>query len=165
MMPYTAIEEIASANNTPTDGSASCTRVSWPNQVTMPALSPRKSPPSGIIANDRNAGTKARNGASLKTNGSARSGIRSSLKNNLIPSARVCNRPNGPVLFGPMRFCMPATTLRSNHTMSMVATRPATKTISTLMPTMASVCQTTSPVRAGSIANSVPITPSRSSRR
>ena len=32
--------------------------------------------------------------------------------------------PNGPALFGPMRFCMPAMTLRSNHTMNIVPTRP-----------------------------------------
>ena len=35
--------------------------------------------------------------------------------------------PNGPALFGPMRFCMPAMTLRSNQTISIVPTRPTTK--------------------------------------
>ena len=35
--------------------------------------------------------------------------------------------PNGPALFGPMRFCIPAMILRSNHTMKIVATRATAK--------------------------------------
>ena len=35
--------------------------------------------------------------------------------------------PNGPALFGPMRFCMSAMTLRSNQTINIVPTRPTTK--------------------------------------
>jgi len=136
-------------------GSASCTRVSTPNQVTMPSLPSRKSPPSGMMANERNAGTNERNGASAKTNRSERRGNKSSLKNNLMPSASVCKRPYGPALFGPMRFCMPAITLRSNHTMSIVATRPTTKTTSTFSATIASGAQSTSPSRAGSSAGSI----------
>ena len=127
----------------------------------MPLLPSRKSPPNGIIANDKNAGTKDRNGAILKTNGSARSGTRSSLKNNLIPSARVCSNPNGPALFGPMRLPIPATTLRSNHTINMVATRPVTKTTSTLRMTMNSGAHSTSPFNNGSIASSEITTTSR----
>ena len=123
MIPYTAIDDSASTSRMPIGGSASCTRVCSPNQVTMPALPSRKSPPSGITVHTRNAGTKARNGAMRKTNRSARSGRRSSLKNSFMPSASVCSIPNGPALLGPMRFCMPAMTLRSNQTMNIVATQ------------------------------------------
>ena len=91
----------------PIGGSASWMRVTCPNHVTVPSLPPVKSPPSGITAHRRNAGTKARNGASRKTQRSALSGSRSSLKNSLMPSASVCSIPNGPALFGPIRFCMP----------------------------------------------------------
>ena len=80
----------------------------------------------------RKAGTKARYGASRNTKGSARSGLMRSLKNALMPSASVCRMPNGPALFGPMRFCMPAMTLRSNQTMNMVATSRNTKQTTTL---------------------------------
>ena len=153
MIPYTAIAEIASVNNTPIDGSASCTRVVCPNHVTSPPLSPRKSPPSGMMENERNAGTNARNGAILKTNGSARSGTKSSLKNNLIPSARVCSNPKGPALFGPIRLPIPATTLRSNHTMSMVATRPVTNTTKTFSTTMSNGVHRRSPFSTGSMAS------------
>ena len=153
--------EMASANNTPTGGSASCTRVVFPNHVTMPLLPSRKSPPSGIIANDKNAGTNDKNGASLNTKRSERSGMRSSLKNNLIPSASVCSNPNGPALFGPMRFCIPEITLRSNHTISMVATRPVTNTASTLRSTMMSGTHSKLPLSIGSIANILLMTSSQ----
>jgi len=46
-----------------------------------------------MIANDKKAGTNARNGASAKTKRSDRRGNKSSLKNNLMPSASVCNKP------------------------------------------------------------------------
>ena len=48
----------------PIGGSASITRVSSPNHVTMPVFPSLKSPPSGITDHTTNAGTKARNGAS-----------------------------------------------------------------------------------------------------
>ena len=66
----------------------------------MPSLPSLKSPPSGMTHHTRNAGTNARYGASLNTKRSLCSGIRSSLKNSLMPSASVCSRPNGPALFG-----------------------------------------------------------------
>ena len=131
-------------------GSASCTRVCSPNQVTMPSSPSVKSPPSGITAQTRKAGTKARYGASLNTNRSALSGSRSSLKNSLTPSARVCRVPNGPALFGPTRFCMPAMILRSNHTMNNVLTRPTTKITATLSRTMISGVHRRSPISSGS---------------
>ena len=45
------------------------------------------------------------------------------MKISFMPSASVCRMPNGPALFGPTRFCMPAMTLRSNQTMNIVATQ------------------------------------------
>ena len=59
-----------------------------------------------------------------------------------MPSARVCRIPNGPALFGPMRFCMPAMTLRSNQTMNMVAMSRKAKQTTTLrivIPTTAAL--------------------------
>ena len=49
------------------------------------------------------------------------------MKISFMPSASVCRMPNGPALFGPTRFCMPAMILRSNQTMNIVPTRPTTK--------------------------------------
>ena len=161
MMPYTAMAEIAKANRTPTGGSANCKRVSCPNRVTMPALPSRKSPPNGMIANARNAGTNMRYGARRKTRRSARSGMRSSLKKSFVPSAKVCNKPHGPALFGPTRFCMPAITLRSNHTINIVATRPTTKTTRTLIRTINRGVHKRPPSNRGSIANNDDITSTR----
>ncbi len=53
-----------------------------------------------------------------------------------MPSASVCRMPNGPALLGPIRFCIPAMTLRSNHTMNMVATSRNTKQMTTLSRVM-----------------------------
>jgi len=53
-------------------------------------------------------------------------------------------------LFGPIRFCIPAITLRSNHTINIVATRPTTNTTSTFKTTMRSGVHNTSPSSAGS---------------
>ena len=60
------------------------------------------------------------------------------MKINFIPSASVCRMPNGPALFGPMRFCIPAMTLRSNQTMNIVATRATAKMTRIFNPTMIS---------------------------
>ena len=76
----------------PIGGSANCSSNVCPNRVT--------SPPMGTMAKARKAGMIVRYGASLKTNRSALSGIRSSLKKSLMPSARVWAIPNGP---GPVR--------------------------------------------------------------
>ena len=162
MMPYTAIDDSASTSRMPTGGSASWTRVGWPNQMTIPSLPSVKSPPSGITAQTRNAGTKARNGAIRYTIRSARSGRKSSLKISFIPSASVCRRPNGPALFGPTRFCIPAMTLRSNQTMNIVPTRPTTKMTSTLSSTMPSGVQSSGPSSSGSMARTVMTAASRS---
>ena len=85
------------------------------------------------------------------TNGSAFSGMRSSLKNSLVPSARVRVRMGRLVWTDPV--CMPATILRSNQTMNMVPTRPITNTTTTFRPTTASGChQNDSASRTGSAA-------------
>ena len=83
---------------------------------------------------------------------SARSGRKSSLKISFMPSASVCRRPNGPALFGPTRFCMPAMILRSNQTMNIVPTRPMTKMTSTLSTTMSSGVHCRPPSSSGSMA-------------
>ena len=84
-----------------------------------------------------------RYGASLNTTRSARSGSRSSLKNNLIPSARVWAMPKGPARLGPMRLCMSEMTLRSNQIISMTETIRAPKTTTTLIRTMRNTTQST----------------------
>ena len=72
----------------------------------------------------------------MKTNRSAWSGIRSSLKKSLMPSASVWARPQGPARLGPMRLCMSEITLRSNQIISMTDTSRAAKATSTLMTTI-----------------------------
>ena len=110
----------------------SCTRVTVSPHETVPLRPLLKSPPSGITDQTRNAGTTASSGARRNTHLSAWEGSRSSLKNSFMPSARVCSNPFGPALLGPIRFCMPATTLRSNQTMNIVPTSASTKITSTL---------------------------------
>ena len=79
-------------------------------------------PPIGTTEKTRKAGTSDRNGARMNTGLSARSGSRSSLKKNLMPSARVWRMPNGPARLGPRRFDMSACTLRSNQIMNSTET-------------------------------------------
>ncbi len=56
-------------------------------------------------------------------------------------------------LFGPIRLPIPATTLRSNHTMSIVATRPVTNTTKTFSTTMSNGVHRRSPFSTGSMAS------------
>ena len=148
--PYTAMDERARKNSTPTGGSATCRYVVSPNQVTVP--SPEKSPPMGTMENTRKAGTSDRYGANLKTTRSALSGIRSSLKNSLMPSASVWRMPNGPASAGPIRLCMSATSLRSNQIMSITDTSSRVNASTTLMSTMPTMPGPMAPSRRGSAA-------------
>ena len=102
----------------------------------------------------------------MNTTRLARSGIRSSLKKNLMPSASVWRMPNGPARFGPMRFCMSLTSLRSNQIISIVATSSSTKTMTTLPITISTTDRSIGPIRSGSSAkNMVRPSPSRRARR
>src|SRR5665213_2830826 len=78
-------------------------------------------PPTGTMENVMSAGTNTRYGANLKTKRSASAGIKSSLKNNLMPSANVCKMPKGPQRCGPMRLCMSEMALRSNQIINAVS--------------------------------------------
>ena len=69
----------------PIGGSATCSSTTWWAIVTTP--------PTGTIVKINRAGNNARYGASLNTKRSAWSGSRSSLKNSLMPSARVWRMP------------------------------------------------------------------------
>ena len=90
-------------------GSATCRkRLRAPAIVTAPSLAVRE------VAADRDdreheerGDQRAGTGASRKTNGSARSGMRSSLKKNLMPSARVWRMPErtGQVRADAVRAC------------------------------------------------------------
>src|SRR5258706_11368880 len=102
--PYTPRPDIARIHSAPIGRSTTCRNVWWPRIDTVP--------PMGTTQNIRNAGMIDRYGASRNTGRSAESGIDCSLKNSLMPSARVCSTPYGPARFGPMRFCMSAITLR-----------------------------------------------------
>ena len=73
----------------------------------------------------------------------------SSLKASLTPSASDCRAPHGPTRFGPMRFCMRPTTLRSKTIENSVMTTRNTKTPSTLM----SVSQIGSSPKRASVAS------------
>ena len=55
-------------------------------------------------------------------------------------------RPNAPALLGPTRFCMPAMTLRSNHTISMVAISRKPKHTTTFSNVMRMTAVSMSPV-------------------
>ena len=63
----------------------------------------------------------------MNTRLSARSGSRSSLKKNLMPSASVWRMPKGPARLGPSRFDMSACTLRSNQIMNSTDTSSSAK--------------------------------------
>src|SRR5262245_29352924 len=92
--------------------------------------------------------------------------MKSSLKISFMPSARVCSNPNGPALFGPTRFCMPAMILRSNQTMNIVLTRPTTKITRTFTRTITIGVHSRPLSSSGSMANSALIgAPSRSLAR
>ena len=58
---------------------------------------------------------------------SAAFGMMSSFSASLMPSARLCSRPNGPTRLGPMRCCMRATTRRSDQMVNSVITTRKTK--------------------------------------
>ena len=79
----------------------------------------------------------------MKTARSALSGIRSSLKKSLMPSARVWAIPKGPARLGPIRLCMSEITLRSNQIINMTDTIKKAKMISTLISTMRKTAQPT----------------------
>jgi hypothetical protein len=109
----------------------------WPNIDT--------SGPNGTTENARNAGTAERTGARKYTGLSASSGMTSSLKASLTPSASDWSVPHGPVRFGPMRFCMRPTTLRSNTIENSTMMTRNANTMMTLMITS----QTGSPPKPG----------------
>ena len=77
--------------------------------------------PSGITENATKAGITASTGASTKTTLSAAFGVMSSLSASFTPSARLCSRPKGPCMFGPIRCCMRATTRRSHQMLNSVS--------------------------------------------
>ena len=112
----------------PIGGFAICSITWWPPMLSVP--------PTGTIENVISAGTRTRYGANLKTKRSASAGIRSSLKNNLIPSASVWRSPNGPQRCGPMRLCMSEIAFRSNQIIKITEPMSAPKPTRTLIITM-----------------------------
>ena len=74
-----------------------------------------------------NAHASAIIGARTKSERYTPVGIRSSLRNNLMPSTSGCSKPKGPHGSGPQRFWMRPTTLRSSSTVYATPseTRPA----------------------------------------
>ena len=83
----------------------------------------------------RNAGIADRIGARKYTGLSASAGMTSSLNASLTPSASDCSVPHGPARFGPMRFCIRPTTLRSKTIENSVITTRKAKTATTLIST------------------------------
>ncbi len=124
-MPYTPSDEHANTTSTPTGRSVSCNAVWCPNIDTVG--------PNGMTENARNAGTADRIGARKYTGLSASSGMISSLKASFTPSASDCRMPHGPTRFGPMRFCIRPTTLRSKTIENSVMTTRNANTPTTLM--------------------------------
>ena len=100
MMPYTPSELIASTYSTPA--------------LTLASTNPP--PLNGITAHTASAGITDRSGAVKYKNRLALVGTITSLISSFTTSANACSRPNGPILFGPMRTCIQPITLRSHHT-------------------------------------------------
>ena len=73
------------------------------------------SPPNGMIPNETKHMVATISGAKVKMNLSAAAGALSSLNIDFIPSASVCNRPNGPLRLGPGRCCIRPMMRRSNQ--------------------------------------------------
>ena len=138
----------------PTGGSATCSRVSCPKiEITPSEPSVRlKSPPIGTIANTKKAGISDRYGAILKTNRWDFSGMRSSLKNSFMPSAKVTKMPHGPAKLGPIRFCMSEMTLRRNQILNITATSKKTKATTTLSSTTPTSLKPKGSLKRGSAA-------------
>ena len=105
---YTASDDMASTNSRLTLRSAPC-RVTVASPMCTGA-------PIGTTMKMRNAGIIAAIGAARYIPTSTLRGRIPSLNISFSPSARVCRIPKGPARFGPIRFCMNATTRRSNHT-------------------------------------------------
>ncbi len=76
-------------------GSASCIRVSLPKMLMTPPLPSEKSPPIGMTAKTRKAGTAVRYGARMKIRRSAWSGSESSFMKNFRPSATRLEQAEG----------------------------------------------------------------------
>ena len=110
----------------------------WPKMRDRPRRCPlEKSPPIGMTANVRNAGTSDRNGASLNTGPVGPVGDQVLLEEDLDAVGQAsAGCPNGPARLGPMRFCMSPMILRSNQIISIVATSRNTNVITTLTSTM-----------------------------
>ena len=90
------MEPIAIRNRTPTFRSAKAIRS-----------------PKGMTAKTTIVGMKMATGPAQKMNLSALRGVIGSLRRSLSASATGCSSPLGPTRFGPMRFCIKATTRRS----------------------------------------------------
>src|ERR671915_1619680 len=73
-----------------------------------------------------------------------------SLKNSLMPSASDWSRPKGPARLGPIRFCMSATTLRSNQMVIRTVTSSRAKTNSVLAMTISTTVRSTPSAKSGS---------------
>ena len=70
----------------------------------------------GTIAHTASAGITDSSGAVKYKNRLALVGMMISLIRSLVTSANACSKPNGPILFGPMRTCIQPSTLRSHQT-------------------------------------------------
>ena len=101
----------------PTFTSVICKLISLPNNSTLS--------PHGIIALVIMAVNIANAGPSINKNLFEKFGMISSLKNNFKPSAKGCNKPKGPALFGPRRSCKMAATFLSANVVYMAMTNEA----------------------------------------
>ena len=80
-----------------------------------------------------------------------------SLKNSLMPSAALWNKPNGPARSGPIRFCILAMTLRRNQMYMSTESSSSTKT-AIVLPMMISTTVVSSPLsNSGSASASSPL--------
>ena len=68
---------------------------------------------TGITAQAASESVAKTSGASRNTPLLAEAGMIGSLKKNLVRSAKLCSRPQGPTTFGPRRICTAAQILRS----------------------------------------------------
>jgi len=69
--------------------------------------------PKGTIAKLAKANKNVKIGANINKNLLATLGNNVSFNNNFKPSAKGCNKPQIPTIFGPFLFCIAPKTLRS----------------------------------------------------
>ena len=138
-IPYTPRAVTAKMNSSPTSIAAICSCSVRPcsHAGSKPQAGSVNGGPYGSTATASSAVVTATTGAARKPHLLAPSGITSSLKKSLMPSAIGWRIPSGPVRFGPSRNCMNASSRRSIQVIS--ENRPSSVPTTTAILTSARI--------------------------